>query len=197
MTHTWLRSVIYYPLTNKRKGYIIKKTTLKNLPGICNPQQLRPSPWSICQLWGCSRHHAVNGEIRKDVFACFLLQLCVYRSRTTAGLPPLRRLKVASVGKKSGFCRSGTASPSVGILVLLLFPFDRGRSLTTPSSRRESARQVVSLWEPELRRLVSGRQSCAYVFFLGSLPWSPSLFWSSKSVSSSGLLGCLHERHNM
>jgi hypothetical protein len=57
------------------------------------------------------------------------------------------------VGRMSGFFRSGTASPSVGVVVLL-FPFGRGRSLTTPFSRRESARQVAcdtSFWKDKRR----------------------------------------------
>ena len=65
-------------------------------------------------------------------------------SNIVAGLPPLRMLKAANVDRRSGFYRSGTVSPSVGIVVLLLFPSDRGRSLTTPFSRRENARQVAS-----------------------------------------------------
>jgi hypothetical protein len=65
-------------------------------------------------------------------------------SRIGAGLPPLRKLKAASVGRMSGFFRSGTVSPSVAIVVLLHFPSDLGRILTTNFSRRESARQGVS-----------------------------------------------------
>jgi hypothetical protein len=64
-------------------------------------------------------------------------------SSTIAALPP-RMLRAASEVKRPHFCRSGTGSIvlcSVGIVCLLLSP---ERTPTTPFSRRESARHVVS-----------------------------------------------------
>jgi hypothetical protein len=59
-----------------------------------------------------------------------------------AYLPVLATAAQTEAAFRSSLC--GSASPSVSILVLLLFPFDRGRTPTTPSSRRESSRQVTS-----------------------------------------------------
>ena len=100
----------------------------------------------------CIGSLALNFVVRETTVSRWCRRYSLGESMIAVGLPPLRTLKAASVGRRSGFCRSGTASPSVGIVVLLLFPFDRERSLTTPFSRRESSRQVAfgtSFWKVE------------------------------------------------